>query len=87
MDRHYLTLPDLGMGERPILASVWLVRSGASVIAGEHLLEVLCGEALVELPAPVSGVVRELLVSEDERLQVGQHLAVIEADQSAARAV
>lgn len=84
MVRRFLTLPDLGLGERPILASVWLVRTGATVAAGEHLLEVLCGEALVELPAPVSGVVRELLVSEDERLQIGQRLAVIEADGSAA---
>jgi 2-oxoglutarate dehydrogenase E2 component (dihydrolipoamide succinyltransferase) len=72
-------LPELGMGETPVLASVWLVELGASVAEGERLLEVVAGSATIDLPSPVAGTLVELLVDEDDRLSVGQRLAVIRA--------
>lgn len=75
--RHELLLPDLGMGETPIVASVWLVELGAQVVEGERLLEVVAGAATVDLPSPASGTLVELLVDEDDELSVGQCLAVI----------
>lgn len=79
-ERHVLVLPELGLGDRDLVASVWLVEPGSEVTAGDRLLEVLAGEVTIDLPAPASGVLVETLVEDDEPLIVGQPLAVIEVD-------
>jgi len=73
-----LCLPDLGLGDQPITLSGWLVPRGARVSAGERVAEVLAGPATVDLPSPADGILIERLVDEDERITVGQALAVIE---------
>jgi 2-oxoglutarate dehydrogenase E2 component (dihydrolipoamide succinyltransferase) len=78
--KHYLTLPDLGLEGRPVKASLWLVRRGTRVAQGDALLEVLAGEATVDLPAPASGVLVRKLVEEDDVLEVGQRLAIVDAE-------
>lgn len=78
VERHVLTLPELGLDNRPVVASVWLVERGGEVTAGDRLLEVLAGEVTIDLSAPASGVLLDTLVEEDEPLAVGQPLAVIE---------
>lgn len=81
MSRHDLILPDLGLEGQPIVASLWLVKPGRRVHEGEQLLEVLAGSAVVDLPSPADGVLVETLVAEDEPLQPGQRLAVIDSDE------
>lgn len=76
-----LVLPDLGMGEVPVVASLWLVEPGSQVTEGDRLLEVVAGSVTVDLPAPASGVLTETLVSEDEPLDIGQVLGVIEVEE------
>ena len=73
----FLTLPDLDLGDTPIVASSWLVDVGTEVTEGDRLLEVLAGAITVDLPAPASGRVVETLVSEDDVLTAGQRLAAI----------
>ena len=78
MPRIELCMPDLGLDDQPITLSMWLVPRGAQVTAGERVAEVLAGPATVDLPSPVDGILIERLVDEDERITVGQALAVIE---------
>jgi pyruvate dehydrogenase E2 component (dihydrolipoamide acetyltransferase) len=78
--RHELVLPALGLGDIPVLCSVWLVALGAEVSEGDRLLEVVAGSVTVDLPAPASGTLVEVLVGEDEPLRVGQLLAVIRGE-------
>ena len=85
MNKHHLILPDLGLGDRVVTASAWLVEMGKEVLAGDRVLEVLCGSVTVDLPAPADGVLVETLVEEDEPLAVGQLLAVIEYGNEARR--
>ena len=73
-----LVLPDLGLDEQPIALSLWLVKKGGRVAAGEPIVEVLAGGATVDLPAPADGILAEKLVAEGDSLAVGQRLAVIE---------
>ena len=47
------------------------------MIEGDRLLEVLAGSVTVDLPAPASGILSELLVSEEDELHVGQILAIV----------
>jgi pyruvate/2-oxoglutarate dehydrogenase complex dihydrolipoamide acyltransferase (E2) component len=81
MRRHDLILPELGMGDRPIRSSLWLVERGTRVIEGDPILEVLAGSAAVDLPAPVTGILVKKLVAEDEPLQVGQRLGIVEEEE------
>ncbi len=81
MPRCDLILPDLGLGDQPIKVSVWLVDRGTVVKEGDPILEVLAGEAVVDLPAPTDGLLVKRLVAEDERVEVGQRLAVIESEE------
>ncbi len=75
--RHELILPDLGVDE--VAVSLWLVESGAEVVQGDRLIEVVADGVTVDLPAPASGVLIETLVAEDDPLAVGQVLGVVES--------
>jgi pyruvate/2-oxoglutarate dehydrogenase complex dihydrolipoamide acyltransferase (E2) component len=75
--RHELRLPDLG-SPGPARLSLWLVEDGSEVTQGDRLVEVLVGNATVDLPAPASGVLRQTLGGEDEPVVTGQVLGIIE---------
>jgi 2-oxoisovalerate dehydrogenase E2 component (dihydrolipoyl transacylase) len=77
-----LLLPDLGLGDQPIVLSLWLVKKGARVAEGEPLVEVLAGAATVDLPAPVDGVLVEKSASAGDVLAIGQRLAAIDSQQN-----
>jgi 2-oxoglutarate dehydrogenase E2 component (dihydrolipoamide succinyltransferase) len=77
--RHELVLPDLGLGGQEIVVSLWLVRAGSEVSLGDRLIEVLADGVTIDLPAPASGMMVEMLVAEDEPIGVGQTLGVIES--------
>jgi pyruvate/2-oxoglutarate dehydrogenase complex dihydrolipoamide acyltransferase (E2) component len=78
MKRHELILPSLDLADQPIKAGLWLVEPGSRVAAGDPVLEVVVGSAVIDLAAPANGVLAETLVDEDAPLQAGQRLAVIE---------
>ena len=78
--RRELTLPELGAGDMTVTASVWLAEAGERVSAGDRILEVSFGCVTVDLPAPVDGVLAELLVQEDDELFAGQILGVVVVD-------
>lgn len=77
--QHVLRVPELGLGQTPLVASLWLVRRGSEVTAGDRVLEVLAGDVTVDLSSPASGILRELLVADDQPIVVAQALAIIEA--------
>ena len=79
MPRRELILPDLGLGDRPITVSMWLVDRGSQVVEGDPLVELLAGEATVDLPSPATGILVRKLVAEDDLVRVGQRLALIDA--------
>jgi 2-oxoglutarate dehydrogenase E2 component (dihydrolipoamide succinyltransferase) len=61
----------------------WLKPAGASVSAGEPLLEIETDKVTMELPAPASGILRECLKAEQDELSVGDLLGRIETDAAA----
>jgi pyruvate/2-oxoglutarate dehydrogenase complex dihydrolipoamide acyltransferase (E2) component len=75
-----LLLPDLGLGDTPIIASVWLADIGARVYEGDRLLEVHAGEVTVDLPSPATGILSLQCVAEDEPIAIGQVLGVVEIE-------
>jgi 2-oxoglutarate dehydrogenase E2 component (dihydrolipoamide succinyltransferase) len=79
MRRREIILPDLGFDGQPIVMGQWLVERGSYVRAGEQVLEVLAPSAVIDLASPADGVLADVLVDEDDPLQPGQRLAVIES--------
>jgi pyruvate/2-oxoglutarate dehydrogenase complex dihydrolipoamide acyltransferase (E2) component len=79
MRRYELTLPDLGI-RGPTTVSLWLVEPGNPVAEDQPVVEIVAGDAVVDLPAPAAGRLAQVLVAEDDPVEVGQVLAVIESD-------
>ena len=67
-------LPDLGEGLKEADLVKWLIQEGQHVETDELVLLVETAKAVVELPAPVSGVITRLAVEQGETVKVGQIL-------------
>ncbi|MFJ2903475.1 2-oxoglutarate dehydrogenase, E2 component, dihydrolipoamide succinyltransferase [Streptomyces sp. NPDC087212] len=74
-----VVLPALGESVTEGTVTRWLKSVGDSVEADEPLLEVSTDKVDTEIPAPVAGVLLEIVVAEDESAEVGAKLAVIGA--------
>jgi len=81
-----LVLPKMGESISEATIINWAVSEGDQVQQDETVLEVATDKVDSEVPAPVKGIIKEILVQPDEVVKVGQVLAIIEAssDQSAA---
>ncbi len=79
-----MTMPQMGesIAEGTILK--WLKKAGDKVERDETLLEISTDKVDSEIPAPVSGVIAEILVEEGKTVNVGTPIARIETDSSAA---
>ena len=74
---HEVTLPVLGESVTSATVSRWLKKVGDAVAHLEPLVEVSTDKVDTEIPSPVSGVLVEIRVHEDETANVGSVLAVI----------
>ena len=70
-----MTLPDPGEGLLEAEVVSWLVGVGDTVEVNDIVVEIETAKSLVELPAPVAGVVAELLVDEGAVVAVGSVIA------------
>ena len=70
-------LPDLGEGIAEVELRRWLVAEGDAVSEHQVLLEVETDKAVVEVPAPRSGVIARIYRKEGETVQVGEALVSI----------
>jgi len=72
-----VVLPALGESVTEGTVTRWLKQVGDTVQADEGLLEISTDKVDTEIPSPVSGVIEEILVQEDETVEVGAVLAKI----------
>jgi 2-oxoglutarate dehydrogenase E2 component (dihydrolipoamide succinyltransferase) len=70
-------LPALAEGVNKASVSYWHRNAGDAVKEGEDLVELVTDKATFNLPAPASGVLKEVLVNEGEEAKVGSVLARI----------
>ncbi|MFE5562208.1 2-oxoglutarate dehydrogenase, E2 component, dihydrolipoamide succinyltransferase [Streptomyces sp. NPDC056544] len=81
-----VTLPALGESVTEGTVTRWLKAEGERVEADEPLLEVSTDKVDTEIPSPVSGILASIKVAEDETVEVGAELAVIDDGSGAAAA-
>ncbi len=73
-----VVMPQLGESVHEGTISRWLVKPGDKVVEFEPMLEVDTDKVNAEVPAPVSGILREILAKEGETVQAGAEIAVVE---------
>jgi pyruvate dehydrogenase E2 component (dihydrolipoamide acetyltransferase) len=73
-----VTMPRLGESVSEGTVTRWLKQEGERVEADEPLLEVSTDKVDTEIPSPAAGVLKSIKVGEDETVEVGSELAVID---------
>jgi len=81
-----ITMPQLGETVTEGTVAQWLKQVGDSVEKYEAFVEVSTDKVNAEVPAPVSGVIRELIVKEGETVPTGAPIAIIDEVGAAASA-
>jgi len=75
-----VTMPQLGESVHEGTIAKWLVKPGDKVVEFEPMLEVDTDKVSAEVPAPVTGVLKEIIAKEGETVQAGAEIAVVEVD-------
>ncbi len=73
-----VVMPQLGESVHEGTISKWLVKPGDKVVEFEPMLEVDTDKVSAEVPAPVTGILKEILAKEGETVQAGAEIAVVE---------
>jgi 2-oxoglutarate dehydrogenase E2 component (dihydrolipoamide succinyltransferase) len=73
-----VTLPELGESVTEGTVTRWLKQEGDTVAVDEPLLEISTDKVDTEVPSPVAGTVQKITVREDETVDVGGVLAIID---------
>lgn len=74
-------LPELGDdGKESATVSLWQVEEGQTVVVDDELVELSTETETFNIPSPVTGTVRQILVEEDEVVTVGDTLCIIERE-------
>lgn len=76
-----VTMPKVGDTVDEVDIVEWDATPGQRVAEGESLVRVETDKAIVEVPAPVAGILSEQLVEPGQDVRTGEPIAVIEADQ------
>jgi len=72
-----IRVPTLGESVTEATVGQWFKKSGDAVNADEPVVELETDKVTIEVPAPVSGVLGDLVVGEGETVEVGALLAAI----------
>jgi 2-oxoisovalerate dehydrogenase E2 component (dihydrolipoyl transacylase) len=75
-----VTMPQLGESVHEGTISRWLVKPGDRVVEFEPMLEVDTDKVNAEVPAPVTGVLKEILANEGDTVEAGSEIAVVELE-------
>src|SRR5690554_7255312 len=75
-----LIMPKMGESVAEATITKWLKAEGDHVEAEEAVIEIATDKVDSEIPAPESGVIKKILFQEDEVVQVGQAIAIMEVE-------
>jgi 2-oxoisovalerate dehydrogenase E2 component (dihydrolipoyl transacylase) len=73
-----ITMPQLGETVTEGTVAQWLKKPGDAVEKYEAFVEVSTDKVNAEVPAPVTGIIKELLIKEGETVAIGVAIAIID---------
>ncbi|KRM96931.1 dihydrolipoamide acetyltransferase component of pyruvate dehydrogenase complex [Liquorilactobacillus aquaticus DSM 21051] len=80
MSVYQFKLPDIGEGISEGTVAQWYVKPGDVLKEDDDLLEIENDKSVEEIPSPVSGTIKKILVEEGETAEVGQGLVEFEIE-------
>ncbi|UKJ06080.1 dihydrolipoamide acetyltransferase family protein [Solitalea lacus] len=80
MARYELIMPKMGESVAEATIIKWVKNIGEKIEADENVLEIATDKVDSEVPSPVSGTLVEYLFNENDIVQVGAAIAIIETD-------
>ena len=83
MSKYQLLLPKMGESVAEATIIKWLKKPGDNIETDEAIMEIATDKVDSEVPSPVSGRLVEQLCKEDDVIQVGAVIAIIETDKGA----
>src|SRR5690349_20463006 len=86
MARVEVPMPQMGESIAEGTVSVWLKKVGDRVELDEPIMEISTDKVDAEIPAPIAGVLAEVVVSEGQTVEVGTIVAYIETEAGASAA-
>ncbi|WP_306367690.1 dihydrolipoamide acetyltransferase family protein [Nocardiopsis sp. CC223A] len=75
---HSFKLPDVGEGLVDAEILTWFVKPGDVIEVNQNICEIETAKAVVELPSPFAGTVKELLVEEGQTVDVGTVIITVD---------
>lgn len=75
-----ITMPQLGESVTEGTVSKWMVTTGSRVNKYDPLAEVITDKVTAEVPSSFTGTIKEVLVEENDTLQVGEAICLIETE-------
>jgi pyruvate/2-oxoglutarate dehydrogenase complex dihydrolipoamide acyltransferase (E2) component len=79
MTQSPVTLPAIALeAGTEMFVSFWFVDEGDEVLEGDRLVEIIAGPVTFDVPAPTTGRLVEIRAIEDERVQSGDLLAIMD---------
>jgi 2-oxoglutarate dehydrogenase E2 component (dihydrolipoamide succinyltransferase) len=81
---HQLLLPKMGESVSEATVVKWLKQPGDRVEEDEAILEIATDKVDSDVPSPVAGVLKSIAAQEDQVVQVGEVLALIETESAEA---
>ena len=82
MAEYKFLLPSMGEGVMEATVTTWLKNIGDEIQEDESIVEVATDKVDSDVPSPVGGVLKEILIKENEVAKVGEAMAVIETEAS-----
>ena len=76
-----IELPQVGESVIEGIVEKWLKQPGEQVKKYEPLVEVVTDKVTIEVPSPVSGIIKTILVEEGTTVAIGTPIAIMESDE------
>ncbi|MGV4461745.1 dihydrolipoamide acetyltransferase family protein [Ornithobacterium rhinotracheale] len=80
MAEYKFLLPSMGEGIMEATVTAWLKNVGDSIEEDESIVEVATDKVDSDVPSPVSGVLKEIIIPTDSVAKVGEPMAIITTD-------
>ena len=71
-------MPELGEGIETATIALWHFQAGERINKGDDIVEVVTDKASFNIPAPASGILKDILVQPGQDVPIGKSLATIE---------
>ena len=75
-----IELPQVGESISEGVIGKWLKNVGDSVEKFDPLVEIITDKVAMELPSPISGILKEIIVAEGQTVPIGAEIANIESE-------